>query len=348
MTERGRNVVVGVFTLLGLIFLALLVVQFQAGLRHLRGSKDYYLEIAADQTAAILPGQDVHLNGKRIGYIKSVELAEDPREGVVIIASIDSKYDIPVDVKQVSIYQGQLGPPFIDIRVYPTHSDQMVEKKAGEVSCHLTAKLPEGQLGELSKLAKEIRPALAEFGSALNKIGALAESLNEILAGPEANGAPSSDGQDQGQEQVNLQNMLLQLSQTLENLNSLIGDEQTIEDFKEGMSNLRQAGHDASEALVEVKGFAGEAKQTATELRAQFRDLAQALIDNSQEISKLLEQLNKAAEQVNTGQGTAGKTLYDPALYEEMLSTTKTLNETLNSLQALVQKWDKQGVDLKW
>ena len=345
MTERGRNVVVGIFALLGLIVLAVLIVQFQAGVRYFRGTKDYYLEITADQTAAILPGQDVHLNGKRVGYIKSVELATDPREGVIIIASIDPKYDIPKDIEHVSIYQGQLGPPFIDIRVYSHHSSEMTEKKAGEISLRLKAKLPGGQLGELSKLARDIKPALAEFGEALNKIGALAESLNKILAGPQANGDSLSDGQDQ--QQVNLQNMLLQLSQTLENLNSLIGDEQTREDFKEGLSNLRQAGHDASEALVEVKGLAGEAKQTASELRTQFRDLAQALISNSHEISRLLEQLNKAAEQVNTGKGTAGKTLYDPALYEEMLTTTKTLNETLNSLQALLEKWDKQGVDLK-
>ena len=347
MTERGRNVVVGIFTLLGLIVLAVLIVQFQAGVRHFKGTKDYYVEITADQTAAILPGQDVHLNGKRVGYIKSVELAKDPRNGVIIIASIDPKYDIPIDVEHVSIYQGQLGPPFMDIRVYPHHSDQVVKKKAGKISLRLKAKLPGGQLGELSKLAKDIKPALAEFGEALNKIGALAESLNKILAGPQANGDSLSNGQDQDQQQVNLQNMLLQLSQTLENLNSLIGDEQTREDFKEGLSNLRQAGHDASEALVEVKGLAGEAKQTASELQTQFRDLAQALIDNSHEISRLLEQLNKAAEQVNTGKGTAGKTLYDPALYEGMLATTKTLNETLNSLQALLEKWDKQGVDLK-
>ena len=213
----------------------------------------------------------------------------------------------------------------------------MMDKTPGKVTGVLEAKIPGGGLGELSELLKAIKP---------DKIGELVENLNRVLSGPETGGA---DGQgEDGRKQIHLQGLLQQFSHTLKNLDALVGDEQNIENFKESLANLRQASQEASEVLAEVKAFAGQGKQATTELQTQIRDVAQAVITNSEEISRLLAQLNKAAEQINAGQGTAGKILYDPALYEEMLSTTKSLNETLDSLGVLLRKWHKQGMDLKW
>ena len=100
--------------------------------------------------------------------------------------------------------------------------------------------------------------------------------------------------------------------------------------------------------MKELKSFAGEARTTTSELQLQVRNVAQAIISNSEQVAKLLEHLNKAAEQINQGQGTAGKILYDPKLYEEMLSTTEQLNQAMRTLRTLLSKWSKQGLKLKW
>ncbi len=79
-----------------------------------------------------------------------------------------------------------------------------------------------------------------------------------------------------------------------------------------------------------------------------MRDVAQAIIGNSEKVSELLGRLNKAAENLNMGRGTAGKILHDPQLYVEMLSTTEQLNKALQTLRSLLTKWNKQGLKLKW
>ena len=160
MTERGRNTVVGLFVLAGLGVLAYLIVQFEVTAGFFTRMGDYYIEVRAEQSAAVLPGQPIHLNGQPIGRIESVELAEDPRDGVIIIAAINQRYNIPEDVKEVWIHQNQLGPPFIEIKALRSNSSVPMKKTAGEVVARLKAKIPLGPFGEISALAGELKPAL--------------------------------------------------------------------------------------------------------------------------------------------------------------------------------------------
>ena len=350
MSERGRNIAVGLFVLLGLAALGYLIVKFQPTVGLFADRSDYYIEIQADQTAAVLPDQTIHLNGKPVGHIRSVELADDkdPRKGVIIIAAINQQYSIPEDVKIVSIYQGQIGTPYIEIRALASHSDKMLKKTAGKVVAKFKANIPPSAFKEISNLVGELKPALKELGPALANIGKLANNLNAMLGGPEAEATGTSVEPGAQAASGDLRSLVGQFSQTLENINALVGDEENRENFKQSLANLRKAGQDASEVLADIKGFAGQASKTTSELGTKMRDVAQAIISNSEQISKLLRRLNKAAEQVNQGRGTAGKILYDPKLYEEMLSATEGLNETMQAFRDLLSKWNKQGLDLDW
>ena len=341
MSERGRDTVVGLFVLLGLLVLALLIVKFQTAANYFGGLRDYYIEIQAEKTAAVLAGQTIHMNGYPIGEIKSVRLADDPRDGVIITAAIGQAYRIPVDADTVWIYQGQIGPPFIDIKVLPSHSDKKFPTTPGEVVAKLKAKIPPDAFSQISQLAEQLKPTLQELGPALGKIADLAENLDLMLAGPDQTG----DGQG---DQVSMRSLAQQFSKTLENLNSLIGDQQNRDNFKKSLANLSQAGTDASEALKAFKAFAVQAKQSTSQLSLDLRDSAQAVIDSSEQISELLRHLDQAVQQVNKGQGTAGKMLYDPALYEEMLSSTENLNEAVREFRVLLKKWSREGMKVKW
>ncbi|GAJ05357.1 unnamed protein product, partial [marine sediment metagenome] len=239
-----RNIIVGFFVLLGLAVLAYLIVKFQSTVGLFTGRGDYYIEIQADQTAAVLPGQAIHLNGKPVGHIRSVDLAEDPRHGVTIIAAIDQRYSIPEDVEVVSIYQGQIGPPYIEIRALPKHSAVMMKKTPGQVVATLRARIPPSPFSEISSLAVELKPALKELAPALVKIGALADNLSAILVGPEADQTVPSV--EPGAPPLDLRSLAEQFSQTLDNLNAFVGDEENRENFKQSLVNLRQAGQDAS------------------------------------------------------------------------------------------------------
>ena len=118
--------------------------------------------------------------------------------------------------------------------------------------------------------------------------------------------------------------------------------------FKQSLANLNKATSEAQDVFKEFKALAGDLQKTTGELRLRVRDAAQAVITNSEQISKLLQNLNKAAEQLNSDQGTAGKILYDSKLYEEMLASTENLNQAVEMLRNLLNKWSQEGLKLKW
>ena len=64
-------------------------------------------------------------------------------------------------------------------------------------------------------------------------------------------------------------------------------------------------------------------------------------------MSKLLDQANVITAKINDGQGTAGKLVNDPKLYEGLVDTTTQLNATVKDLQRLIQQWEQEGVALK-
>ncbi|KKL46294.1 hypothetical protein LCGC14_2346990, partial [marine sediment metagenome] len=62
---------------------------------------------------------------------------------------------------------------------------------------------------------------------------------------------------------------------------------------------------------------------------------------------ELLTSLHRSAERIESGQGTAGKLINDPRLYEDLVEATGQLKTTLETLQKLLEKWDAEGVNLK-
>ena len=339
MTETGRNTVIGTFVLLGLIVLGLLIIKFNTAVDYFGGLRDYYIEIKADKTAAVLPGQTVHMNGYPIGQIRDVRLADDPRDGVIITAAIGQDYRIPNDVNTVHIYQGQLGPPYIEIKVVATNSDVSHPNTPGQlVPTRFIANIPPDAFTQISHLAEQLKPTLDQLGPALSRIADLAENLNLMLAGDDQ---PDPD-------RPSLQTLAQQFSDTLDNLNSVIGDPQTRENLKQSFANLSQAGADASEALKEFKAFAVTAKQSTSQLSLDLRDTAQTVIDTSQQVTELLRHLDQAVQHVNQGKGTAGKILYDPELYQQMLSSSEDLNQAIQEFRNLLSKWSSDGMKVKW
>ncbi|MCK4625943.1 MAG: hypothetical protein KAV00_11575, partial [Phycisphaerae bacterium] len=71
------------------------------------------------------------------------------------------------------------------------------------------------------------------------------------------------------------------------------------------------------------------------------------LTNDADRLGKVLTSLHRTAVKIEKGTGTAGKIINDPALYENLINTTKQLKTTLDTLQELLEKWNKEGVKMK-
>ena len=58
----------------------------------------------------------------------------------------------------------------------------------------------------------------------------------------------------------------------------------------------------------------------------------------------LLRSLQSVAEKADRGDGSIGKVLNDPALYNNLNDALERMKQALKELQLLIQKWKKEGV----
>ena len=59
------------------------------------------------------------------------------------------------------------------------------------------------------------------------------------------------------------------------------------------------------------------------------------------------EWFQSMADKMDKGEGTIGKFVNDPRLYESLSDTSAELNLTVKDLHRLVQQWEQEGVSLK-
>jgi phospholipid/cholesterol/gamma-HCH transport system substrate-binding protein len=159
----------------------------------------------------------------------------------------------------------------------------------------------------------------------------------------------------------NINDRVTQLSKVLDDahqaiahINSVIGDEKLKQQIDESVANI----HSATESVKSVTAKADKVadglngavvtiNKTAESTQVQIETISKSAQSRLEEASKLLTQVNEITAKVNEGQGTAGKMVNDPKLYEGLVETTAQLNTTIKDLQRLVQQWEQEGVSLK-
>jgi phospholipid/cholesterol/gamma-HCH transport system substrate-binding protein len=64
--------------------------------------------------------------------------------------------------------------------------------------------------------------------------------------------------------------------------------------------------------------------------------------------TSIADQIEAILAQVNTGEGTVGRLMNDPKLYDELSEAAARLTITLRDLQALVRRVKEEGLELKF
>ncbi len=103
---------VGGFVAIGLVLLAVLVLNFSKGMSLLKPS--YLVRLKTTTVGGIKEKASVLLAGVQVGNVSHVELATDSKS-VLIFLRIDAKYDIPGDAVFFIEAQGFLGDQYVSI-----------------------------------------------------------------------------------------------------------------------------------------------------------------------------------------------------------------------------------------
>lgn len=211
-------------------------------------------------------------------------------------------------------------------------------------------------MGKLGELADEAGPALrgmTRLMENLNRMFEPVEPPDGHAATRPADGEPGQrpDGRPATRP---AETPMAKLSRILDGMDRIFGDPENQEHLAAALANFDKAGADAVEALESLRQFADDGRAMMNDLRGDFgtvstdaRELIHKLIAGAEQISKLTESLHRTAVKIERGEGTAGRMVTDAELYENLLTATERLSETLDSFNQLIEKWEREGVDLK-
>lgn len=313
MKEQQRNIIVGLTVLVGLVLLATLVVLFTGLPQWFQDGTR--VEIRLSQSYEIKSGDPIYLLGKRVGLVDKVGFVDgDPLEGILILATIDADVPLPRNVRARVASRGLVGKKFLVLNPEgPLPKDPAtgdVQRFYHEGVIRLEASEAEAQ----GLLPKEVTDAMQDFG-------ALARKLNELI-GPtsQPTTAPASGPADA--IPPGLAGTVARMNRTLDALHAIVGDEANQKNLSAGLKHFSEAS-------------------------AGVDELSRQMLTHAETVSKILAEIQTASAAMNTTEGTVGKMLNDPRLYNDMVRVTEQMQLLLKDLRTLAETWQAEGMGVK-
>jgi len=355
MKEQTRNVAVGLTVLVALVMFGGMILLF-AGLPEILQT-GRVLKLKFRDTAGARSGEWIYMSGIQVGKITGVAFAgNDPRQGVIFTCRIDSDIDIPGNIEPTITSRVFGGGTYLELT--PT-GPARYDKATGKKLEYLPGNWPEPLEG------RRISPSLLpdELTEGFKNFSKLADSLNSLVAAP-----ASQPGETQPASRpaiVTLGDTLASFKFALDDLHNILGQKDTQENFKKTLAGLAEAAGKASASMDALKSFALTTQEQAGKTLAatsqavekvgtladnadrRIGEISRQIVKDAEQLSKVLDSINRIATKMDSGEGTIPKLLNDPKLYDNFLQASKQLSELAAELRVLVRQWEKEGIPLK-
>ncbi|MDR9418508.1 MlaD family protein [Gracilimonas sp.] len=249
-----------------------------------------------DQVYGLIPGNVVNVKGFKIGTVKKMDLLIS--DSTLVTMNIEEDYQIPKGSIAVLKSSGVLGGKFIEIQ--KSDSTEMVPDQ-GTI---------EGvfEQGIMDSFAEEGEKLSNDISGSIQGVEKLVGSLNETL-------------DDENKENIsgiirNLENSTNSLSELIEKRRNDL--DQMILDAKNTLGNLNEMSSENKEQLT---SFINNLEATSVELETLSQGLNETNLT-----------LNEVLTKVNNGEGSLGKMVNDPSLYNNIDSLSVNLNELIKNI----------------
>lgn len=249
-----------------------------------------------EQVPGLIPGNPVNVKGYKIGSVKNMKLLESDSTRVTL--NIEEGHTIPKGSVAILKSSGVLGGKFIEI-----------QKSDSETPIPDGGKI-EGvfEQGIMDSFAKEGAKLSNDISSSIQGLEEFLSNLNSTL------------------DEENKQN----ISSSLQNLETVTGSLSSV---------LEQRQQDLDEMILHANNM----MQNLDNISSENQDSLTALINNLEATSRELETLtaglnktnitlNEVLTKINEGQGSLGKMVNDPSLYNNIDSLSVNLNQLIKNI----------------
>lgn len=341
MNRRIRDFFIGSTAIVGLGGLALTLFLFG----EFRGSKTYPLRLDLDNASGLTKSSLVTLNGVRIGEIRTVEPARDPREGAVVGLAIIEGIRVPRDL-EVSIDRSFVGDSSLSLRPRSLLKDgpltdadflkpgDAVRAKAGSFMDQIGSVL-DSRLGSLMGAADDFRTLSGTW----TRVGERAEALMTPR--------PSADV-DAGRREPNLATAIARIDRAAAAVQAWLGDEEMRGDAKRAVARASDVFDKAAEAVDTFNATAKTINDRVNTVGDNVETATREVVALSNQAGEAINELRGVLSQINQGEGTVGQLVKNPDLYNALTDAARRLEKALTEAQLIIEKYRKEGIPIRF
>ncbi len=335
MAAVRKNIAVGATVLGALILLGAMILRFGDAPVKWFQSGQVPVTFSAESAEGISNGSPIFFLGVNVGKVDSVTIGPDSAR-VLISGQIDKTRNVPANVE--GVIRGTLIGGASSLNLELTGNPPVASKQTVEPNAQLKARsagsgLIPPEVSALAKRLSELSMRLEITVDDLNKSGAvkkLAQTLDSI------------------------QVTVTKAGEALDDAHKLIGDPKIQSDLKETLANFRSVsenakviGRNIEKVSADFDKLTTDATLTINKTGMRIDEVSKSLAGRLDQTAQILEKFQVIATRIEKGDGTAGKLINDPKLYEALVSSSQELNLTIKDLRRLVEQWEQEGVTLK-
>jgi phospholipid/cholesterol/gamma-HCH transport system substrate-binding protein len=344
---RMRNeVLVGIVVVAGLLILA--IGGFWLSGR-VWGKEEREIMAAFEDIGLLAPGNPVKYRGVNIGRVDEIHLAARG-SGVLVTMMVDAEVPLPEDAGVVLSAESFFGDwqAVIVSRAQPEYQE-LAFATAPRRGVLPGATLPDiTQLtavaariaGDIELLSDRVQLAFTEetavrIRETIENVAAVSEQLEGFI--DQQTDTYAAVSRNVLQSTRNIEQTTAQAEQVMSQVAGAVDQgeiEAIIANARQASQNFQRFSAQLEAAGAGVPGLVNRADTTLASIGGLVRTIEPQLVPTLQEAQAAMQALRRSIELVQEGNGSLGRLLQDPALYEETQRSIATLNRLLADIQA--------------
>jgi len=299
MEQKRLETKVGLFVFIGLVLLALLVIQFSKGASMFHGT--YELRLHAGNVGGLKQRASVLLAGVQVGSVSDIQLADDSKS-VTIFLKIYKNFKIYSDARFVIEQSGFLGDQYVSVI---TVSNQLPRLENGaEVECQ--------EPFNLQEVARGAAGFLKRIDETAQKVDASVADLRRVVLN---------------------ENTLTNFTVAVNNLR--VVSEQAMGTMSDINAIIATNGSQVSLAVSNVVFFSQELTRMADSADSLLATNTPEITASVKNIKSSTEALNKLMDDLQSGRGLAGTLLQNEQLATNVQVIANNLSIASSNLNRL-------------
>ena len=303
---------------IGITFILALVI-FVWGFNYLKGrdlfKKQMYLYAVYPTVNGLVRAKPVYINGMRVGQVNKLYFAEDMSGKIVVELLIQTDFPIPKNTVAHIFSADLMGSKSINLRLGNSH--EFV--KSGDT---LPSSVERSLMEEVNK---QMQPLKKRTEMLLSSIDTLVDAFNAVMSEASVRNLESS--------LRNLRLTINNLSNTTTTIDGIVQKE--IPTISSILSNTDSVIISLNKNSEHISNAISNLDNISDSLNAA--DI-KGVVDK---INTLLTNINNITAQIESGQGTAGKVIYNDSLYIELSKSAEELNKLLKDIRENPKRYVK-------